>query len=980
MSSYINCCSLPYKKNSTDIKTWLTALPAPDHDCGVALPAHSIPLSRQDSGAAACFVTPSSCGSNGMGIGPWPYPYPSQTFESLTVLTGVTFAYSGTTITATKSSHGLIVGGETFTISGQIGTNAVLNGSWTVASIVDVNTFTFEISSSPTTALTAATLDFRRNMDFCKGRGFKTVQSKKSWNGRWGFVDDYVTTPKLAQSKYQSADYTASFLENYSGTQQSFDGGGNPLCVSSGSGSQNISTHCVNSLSVGGVGICTPQMNYSDGLANWLECPSTYWDYWKPCSIFSCGGDFQVPLVMQVTGYPELISSGYNTSVVDSNKQLLKDLTYIDSDRSIVTLKIPWFKTIDGYQTYQGPISGIATWLAGFNLDISGIGCNAGQCDDYKVYRNFTITDLKLTNTEFSFTIKCDAFNQYHIYTDDGTGHLGTPIYFADYKYSGTYSAKAVLSSEYKFSKVQSDAFELLNQWDMTDDTVYPWRTDSNCGVAPMVVRKEMIGTSPSIGYCEAETNSNDLLRYDNSIYGAPLTEKAYYDKGWFDFYSDKYMYSPDPFGGTQLCYEYGQYAPSYLPTMATHWTDGATDTSDRGGSWQPFSRFKYNYLYDLPPFVNNSCAFISNNQEAFWASKWAEIKEPLPSQNYWGVCGVQPNQCATDSHNGGFGVTCSPMRDLKVLDATTCEITGTDRYPTAFAICGKAAIVSMSRDSGSGVVTVVHASTPLLRTGDAVDFINAGDTITVSNVTVTVDSDTQFHFTGSLPTGSFIVSHGATGFSFYDLAPKGYFVRTTNNRGAITAEEGNVQSTGAKVGIIAILPLGSPELASPKWPARSTVQYTDYPSILPTESWLSSINQAMSDRFWIKSQDEKISDGGDPATCVAKNQDGTPCDPLGDPCVPLITPLVEARLHAPTGAPLQFTSDNLTPTPQWYKMPSQTDWSFSCSNVWNYGESLTAFKTQHGVANNYADAIGTTGISTDTDAGWGTADGYFIP
>jgi hypothetical protein len=142
----------------------------------------------------------------------------------------------------------------------------------------------------------------------------------------------------------------------------------------------------------------------------------------------------------------------------------------------------------------------------------------------------------------------------------------------------------------------------------------------------------------------------------------------------------------------------------------------------------------------------------------------------------------------------------------------------------------------------------------------------------------------------------------------------------------------------------------------------------------------MSSINQAMGDRFWIKNQDAKISDGGDPATCVAKNQDGTPCDPYGDPCVPLITPLVEARLHAPTGAPLQFTSDNLTPTPQWYKMPSQTDWSFSCSNVWNYGESLTAFKVQHGVANNYSDSLGTTGISTDTDTGWGTADGYFIP
>ncbi|NBQ48144.1 MAG: hypothetical protein EBU33_06800, partial [Sphingobacteriia bacterium] len=168
----------------------------------------------------------------------------------------------------------------------------------------------------------------------------------------------------------------------------------------------------------------------------------------------------------------------------------------------------------------------------------------------------------------------------------------------------------------------------------------------------------------------------------------------------------------------------------------------------------------------------------------------------------------------------------------------------------------------------------------------------------------------------------------------------------------------------------------GSPELSSPAWPARSTVFYTDYPYIQPTEHWYSAINQAMSDRFWIDNQDAKVSDGVDPdPLCTRKNKDGTPC--TKDYCDPVITPLVEARLHAPTGAPLQFATDSLH---QWNKMTSPDEWGTTCSNVWNYGESPLAFANQYGVGNNYADSINTTGISTDTDTGWGLADQYFIP
>ena len=953
MSSYINCCSLPYKKNSTDIKTWLTALPAPDYDCGVALPAHSLPKERTDT-KNDCYDNPydvPACGTYGMGKGEWPKPYPTQTFESLTVLTGVTFTYSGTTITATKTAHGMIIGNEPFTISGQIGTNAVLNGSWVVASVVDENRFTFGISTEPTAALTAATLDFRHQMDFCTGHGFKAVHAKKYWQGRYGFVSDYVANPKV-DTKYRGFAINSMSYNEQARTFSTTSG------IATYLGQASMECSSIQSLTVGGVLDCSGSFN-STGFID------IYTELTIPPSYISVGGTLNL-----------LKTAGTTTTEEEAqtfNKTQMINICAVNADRGIVTCNFPYF--VRDCETgeanfeiiyYQGTPENFQNFL--FDL-VPTLPCDPPSPGSTLI----TLTgSISLTETTCTVSVAGTA-------TQNSDPISANPVTFIQ---SFGFDITISLNSAYTAAACQTDALVLLNQWDMTDDAVYPWRTDSNCNVAPMVIRKEING-NVGFGYCETPADSLLLSTYDGSIYGAPLPA-AYYDKGWFDFYEQEYHYIDSGAGcdsGGSLCYTYGNYAPSYLPTTTTHWTDGASDTSCRPiANFQPFTRFKENYVYDTPVFVNNSCAFVQNNQEAFWAGKWAEIKEPLPSQNYWGICGVQPNQCATDSHGTGFGITCPSMRDLKVLDAETCEITGTDRYPTAFSICGKAAIVSINRDSGSGIVTVVHASTPLLRTGDAVDFINAGDTVMVSNVTVTVDSNTQFHFTGSLPTGNFIVSHGATGFSFYDLAPKGYFVRTSSNKYVVTAEEGNVQSTGAKMGIIAILPHGSPELSSPKWPARSTAQYTDYPSILPTESWLSSINQAMSDRFWIPSQDTKISDGGDPAVCVAKNQDGTPCDPLGDPCVPLITPLVEARLHAPTGAPLQFTSDNLTPTPQWYKLPGQTDWSFSCSNVWNYGESLTAFTNQYGVANNYGDSLNTTGISTDTDTGWGLADQYFIP
>jgi hypothetical protein len=97
-------------------------------------------------------------------IGPvaWKWaPMLDQNYTSTTItpssisgtpLTGVAFAYSTTTITATKANHGLTVG-TSITVTGAA---AAYNGTWTINQIPDQNTFVFVVTTAPTAASSGA--------------------------------------------------------------------------------------------------------------------------------------------------------------------------------------------------------------------------------------------------------------------------------------------------------------------------------------------------------------------------------------------------------------------------------------------------------------------------------------------------------------------------------------------------------------------------------------------------------------------------------------------------------------------------------------------------------------------------------------------------------------------------------------------------------------------------------------------------------
>ena len=83
----------------------------------------------------------------------WP-PMLDQNFTSTTItagsisgtpLSGVTFAYSSLTVTATYTAHGLTTG-TSITVSGAA---AAYNGTWTITSVPDANTFVFSVTTTP---------------------------------------------------------------------------------------------------------------------------------------------------------------------------------------------------------------------------------------------------------------------------------------------------------------------------------------------------------------------------------------------------------------------------------------------------------------------------------------------------------------------------------------------------------------------------------------------------------------------------------------------------------------------------------------------------------------------------------------------------------------------------------------------------------------------------------------------------------------
>lgn len=79
--------------------------------------------------------------------------------------------------------------------------------------------------------------------------------------------------------------------------------------------------------------------------------------------------------------------------------------------------------------------------------------------------------------------------------------YIHKPTTSTDQWIDAFYTISLSLDNAYRFQDVIDDCKELAGQWDLSDDHVYPWRTDDYQSVAPIVSRDEVRGYTIASGY-----------------------------------------------------------------------------------------------------------------------------------------------------------------------------------------------------------------------------------------------------------------------------------------------------------------------------------------------------------------------------------------------------------------------------------------------------------------------------------------------
>jgi hypothetical protein len=188
-------------------------------------------------------------------------------------------------------------------------------------------------------------------------------------------------------------------------------------------------------------------------------------------------------------------------------------------------------------------------------------------------------------------------------------------------------------SASTSYAETIASANTLLDEWDLTNDLVYPWRQDGACWLLPLVTFDEGAGT-PSIDWgqldCPASARSvvmdvpadcsgcrfQDSIQYTGEIRGSPLP--AGYGPH-FNYHHIVWDVCCSAFGDPGVCEEgLGELGASPLPIAATQWTDKSMGWRMRGPGGH----------------ISQYDGFTQTPQESVVVQKWAETLEAWPREN----------------------------------------------------------------------------------------------------------------------------------------------------------------------------------------------------------------------------------------------------------------------------------------------------------------------------------------------------------
>lgn len=240
----------------------------------------------------------------------------------------------------------------------------------------------------------------------------------------------------------------------------------------------------------------------------------------------------------------------------------------------------------------------------------------------------------------------------------------------------------------------------------------------------------------------------------------------------------------------------------------------GGTGTLDASDACQPRTATQWTSSLDAARFPHGAWAIMDKDlgplypgQGALWLQKYAEIKLPWKSQNWFGPCGKD--------RDVKTGYTCSE-------EPPCVQSGGTLAWPNAWPIEGDRG--ATFQDMGGGTIRVTLGSAAdYLRdaaqnvaagtgtSGDLVDFTTA-DGLTVLNNSgngyeVTDTGSGWFEFSGTIPAAQYtrVKSHGAPGFWWYDTDGKGSYSvirHTFDNRAYALANPPATEDPGTMAAI----------------------------------------------------------------------------------------------------------------------------------------------------------------------------------
>lgn len=578
------------------------------------------------------------------------------------------------------------------------------------------------------------------DLSVAKKRGFKNVQARKQWHGRWGYNSSNWLAPDLLDvfpdSTPQAKGEILSDCRSYVPTPD-----------------QNH----YRQLNVGGQILVTGDTLNEHGGARTVDALSVM-TVDKNSGVRTGTGTYPS---MSVVGDAALMNDIMAKSALDSNS--VYELFKVVINNHCQTGDLGNLLTIDNTGSEY---SWTWAWPSGNARKVIIIDPIAGSFLD----ESWDYDDPEDPASEL-------MEHGYDAYSLSETSLDYVSFFESNYEpspYVQQLTCSAVLLSPYSGSDLHSDITSLLNQWNLTDDAKYPWRTDSQVTQAPLVTRQEVqTAVEPILITTNGAYVDSNAANYTGDLMGAPLP--AGY-RAPFDFRFENWEKCG---GSTWYTQSFGGLPPNFLPQNATHWTnnDEANQWATAGGWEVHFPGFRV-------------------------AQKWAEIKELRPSHNYFRPCGedmfaldVANTRCVvlavgspvvvtvTESPSiitgdlciaAGLGVS-DGLYTVTKLTANTFRLTtlvlalpagyptsdrifGKSRFPSAWSVCGQIKVLGATNTSP--IQILLEDAAPYLKTGKSVVVSGVGGNTAANGTFVwTRISDTIGTLGGSIGNGAFTTS-----------------------------------------------------------------------------------------------------------------------------------------------------------------------------------------------------------------------------